>query len=100
MGAILTGAIWLAFHSNTNTNVGELQSRTFLLKFNLNEILIVGAIWTCEGSRKNVDVHLTYKIQDIVFPIHGPHRGITSINIQRKNNNYIEYSYTMTYSSI
>jgi hypothetical protein len=24
--------------------IGELQSRTFLLKFNLNEILIVGAI--------------------------------------------------------
>ena len=61
--------------------IGELQSRKFLWKFNLNEIIIVGAIWTCEGSRKNVDLHLTYKIQDIVFPIHGPHKGIKSINI-------------------
>jgi hypothetical protein len=35
-------------------------------------------------------------------PIHGPHNGIKtkSINIQRKNNNYIEYSYTIRYSSI
>ena len=38
-----------------------------------------------------------YKIQDILFPNHGPHKGIKSINIQRKNHNYIEYGYTMTY---
>ena len=37
-----------------------------------------------------------YKKQDILFPNHGPHKGIISTNIQRKNHNYIEYSYTMT----
>jgi hypothetical protein len=57
------------------------------------------AIWTCEGSRKNVDLHLTYKIKDIVFPIHGPHKGIKSINIQRKNNNYIEYIHCIWFAS-
>ena len=40
-----------------------------------------------------------YKIQDILFPIHGPHKDIIGTNIQRKNHNYIEYSYTMTYLS-
>ena len=35
----------------------------------------------------------------ILFPNHGPHKGIKSTNIQRKNHNYIEYSYTMTYLS-
>ena len=35
----------------------------------------------------------------ILFPNHGPHKGIISTNIQRKNHNYIEYSYTMTYLS-
>ena len=40
-----------------------------------------------------------YKIQDILFRNHGPHKGIISTNIQRKNHNYIEYSYTMTYVS-
>ena len=40
-----------------------------------------------------------YKIQDILFRNHGPHKGIISTNIQRKNHNYIEYSYTMTYLS-
>ena len=38
-------------------------------------------------------------IQDVLFPNHGPYKGITSINIQRKNHNYREYSYTMTYVS-
>ena len=40
-----------------------------------------------------------YKIQDTLFPIHGPHKDIIGTNIQRKNHNYIEYSYTMTYLS-
>ena len=31
--------------------IGELQSRKFLWKFNLNEIIIVGAIWTGEPLR-------------------------------------------------
>ena len=35
----------------------------------------------------------------ILFPNHGPHKGIKSTIIQRKNHNYIEYSYTMTYLS-
>ena len=43
------------------------------------------------------------KIQDIIFPNHGPHKGIlilhANTNIQRKNHNYIEYSYKMTYIS-
>ena len=43
-----------------------------------------------------------YKMQDILFPINpnpGLHKGIICTNIQRKNHNYIEYSYTMTYFS-
>ena len=41
-------------------------------------------------------------MQDILFPInpnHGLHKGIICTNIQRKNHNYIEYSYIMTYLS-
>ena len=41
----------------------------------------------------------TFLLFDILFPNHGPHNGIKSTNIQRKNHNYIEYSYTMTYLS-
>ena len=42
-----------------------------------------------------------YKIHDILFSNHGPLKGIkgTCTNTQRKNHNYIEYSYTMTYLS-
>ena len=42
-----------------------------------------------------------YKIHDILFSNHGPLKGIkgTCTSIQRKNHNYIEYSYTMTYLS-
>ena len=40
-----------------------------------------------------------YKIQDISFSNHGPFKGIKGTNIQRKNHNYIEYSYPMTYLS-
>jgi hypothetical protein len=54
-----------------------------------------------DWSRTHINLNLwtVYKIQDILFPNHGPHKGIISTNIQRKNHNYIEYNYTMTYLS-
>ena len=56
-------------------------------------------VFQCSIIFRCVDEITRYKIQDILFPNHGPHKGIKSTNIQRKNHNYIEYSYTMTYLS-
>jgi hypothetical protein len=56
-------------------------------------------VFQCSIIFRCVDEITRYKIQDILFSNHGPHKGIKSTNIQRKNHNYIEYSYTMTYLS-
>jgi hypothetical protein len=48
-----------------------------------------------ETDRKNILDLVVGEVKNL-FPNHGPHKGIKSTNIQRKNHNYIEYSYTMT----
>jgi hypothetical protein len=73
-------------HSSTTIDWNYFRDRDMSVCYSFDEAIV----------RNDYNV---YKIQDILFPNHGPHKGIKSTNIQRKNHNYIEYSYTMTYVS-